>query len=281
MREKDRPETTGTSGMGPAPYRQERGKRRKLLVVSGMHSDENGLRVYATELGKRIESEVILVRERQLPGLNGKGTCNDVEILSLGTPSSPGALSNGPKSEGSERIIQHVADEGDLVSVVAGLCEKVKRIELILTDSPALKEALSETTMIPIFGIIEQKSKQGGYPMNSTAKSGKGMVAKTLLLGGLTAAMYAAVFWKSDAIMNLFTKGGVYAAFPILTVFAFSFAHGAFASNLWALLGIQPKSTVEVHKTVSPGVKASKTKVQRPRVHAYVNPFHNINIKAK
>jgi hypothetical protein len=281
MAEKDWPETTGTSAMDLEPYSQGRGERRKPLIVSSLLSDENWLRAYAAELGKRIESEVVLVREGPLPSRKPKGTCNDAEILSLKTRSSIEALSSGPGAEGSEQFIQYVVDGGDLVSVVSRLCEKIKRIELILTDSPALKEALSETTMIPIFGIIAQKPKQGGYIMKTKAKSSKSGVVKTLVLGALTAAMYAAVFWKSDAVMQLFTRGGVYAAFPILTVFAFSFAHGAFASNLWSLLGIQAKPTVEVHKTVAPGVKASKTKVKRPRVHAYVNPFHNIHIKAK
>ncbi|MBI5553090.1 MAG: hypothetical protein HY911_16385 [Desulfobacterales bacterium] len=106
-------------------------------------------------------------------------------------------------------------------------------------------------------------------------------IGKTLVLGALTAALYAAVFWKAEAVMNLFTRGGIYAVLPLATVFAVSFAHGAFASNLWSLLGIQAKPTVEAHKSVSAGARATKTKSARPRARAYVNPFHNIDLKSK
>jgi len=263
-------------------YRNERGSHRKLMAISSLPGDESGLRAYATELGKRIQSDVILLRQRPRSGQEARAALNHPEALyfELEIWRSPGLDSVGFEFQGEGQSIPYAEDHGDLVSAVSGLCEKIKRVELILTDSQLLKEALSETTMIPIFGIVEQKPKKGGYPMQTTSKSGKRGVAKTVALGALTAAMYAAVFWKSDAVMQLFTKGGVYAAFPIVTVFLFSFAHGAFASNLWSLLGIQPK-TAEVHKTVSPAAKAVKTKAQRPRVHAYVNPFHNIHIKAK
>lgn len=39
--------------------------------------------------------------------------------------------------------------------------------------------------------------------------------AKTLLYGAATAILYAAVFSHSDAILQLFTRGGIYAALPI------------------------------------------------------------------
>jgi hypothetical protein len=106
-------------------------------------------------------------------------------------------------------------------------------------------------------------------------------VAKTIALGVLTAAFYAAVFWKSDALMKLFTRGGLYAALPIATAIIFSFAHGAFASSLWSLLGIHARTRVETYKTVSPGAPSPKVKPKRPRAYAYVNPFHNIELKRK
>jgi hypothetical protein len=174
------------------------------------------------------------------------------------------------------------ADDGGLLPAVENLCDELKRVEVILTDSGEIKEALSEITRIPIYRIIDEQPKTGGYVMKSHSEPiDRKPLAKTIALGALTAAMYAAVFWRSDIVTQFFTKGGLYAALPIATVFLFSFAHGAFASNLWSFLGIQPKMTTEVHKTVSPSVKQTKTKVKRPRVHAYVNPFHNIDMKTK
>ena len=62
---------------------------------------------------------------------------------------------------------------------------------------------------------------------------------KALVYGIITVALYAAVFTNTELVMSLFNRGGIFAAFPIATVFIFSFAHGAFAGNLWSMLGIE------------------------------------------
>jgi hypothetical protein len=73
-----------------------------------------------------------------------------------------------------------------------------------------------------------------------------------------SAALYAAVFLNSDTVMQYFTKGGLYSALPIATVFVFSFMHGSFASSFWSMLGI------EATKKAQPRV-AAKRPVQRKR----------------
>jgi hypothetical protein len=89
----------------------------------------------------------------------------------------------------------------------------------------------------------------------------KKLILKTLLYGAITAALYAAVFSHAGAIAEYFARGGTYAALPVATVFVFSFAHGAFAHNLWSMLGIEA-----LHKpaTVRTPAKSSRP-VQRPR----------------
>jgi hypothetical protein len=85
-------------------------------------------------------------------------------------------------------------------------------------------------------------------------------MGRTLALGLGAAALYAAVFLNTDLVMKYFTKGGIYAALPVATVFIFSFVHGAFASNLWSVLGI------EATKKVQPRVSTSRpTPRKRPR----------------
>jgi hypothetical protein len=69
--------------------------------------------------------------------------------------------------------------------------------------------------------------------------SKKKLLGMTLFYGALTALLYGAVFANADMVMQLFTRGGIYAALPIATVFAVSFAHGAFSGNLWSVLGIE------------------------------------------
>jgi len=84
---------------------------------------------------------------------------------------------------------------------------------------------------------------------------------KALLYGAITAVLYAAVFSYSDAVLQLFTRGGMYAALPIGTVFVFSFAHGAFAHNLWSVLGIEAVTKRPVERPTVPAPRPA----QRPR----------------
>ncbi len=66
---------------------------------------------------------------------------------------------------------------------------------------------------------------------------------KAVLLGALSLASYIFLFKNEQLVTELYTKGGINTAFPILTVFWFSFVHGAFASNLLTCLGIEAKSS--------------------------------------
>ena len=66
---------------------------------------------------------------------------------------------------------------------------------------------------------------------------------KTLITGIATAGLYIGLFANQDIIMEEFTRGGAYAAWPILTAFVFSIVHGAFASYLLSLMGIQARSS--------------------------------------
>ncbi len=97
---------------------------------------------------------------------------------------------------------------------------------------------------------------------------------KTALLGALSAALYALLFWKADAVMNTFTRGGVFAVLPIGAAIVFSFAHGTFAGSLWSLLGIHARA-FSSKQAVAPAPHPAP-RPSRPRVRAYVNPFHNI-----
>ena len=94
--------------------------------------------------------------------------------------------------------------------------------------------------------------------MSATSK--KQYVQKCALFGALTVGLYAAVFTHQDLIMQYFSKGGVYAVLPVLTVFAVSYLHGNFTSSFWSALGI------EASKKVGQRVEAPKSEsVVTPR----------------
>ena len=95
----------------------------------------------------------------------------------------------------------------------------------------------------------------------------KRIIFRTIMFGALSAGMYWAVFSHSSSIAEIFSLGGIYAALPIATVFAFSFAHGAFASNLWSALGIEATT----RKTSPRPIASVPRPSQRPRARLRMN----------
>lgn len=66
-------------------------------------------------------------------------------------------------------------------------------------------------------------------------------VGKMLLFGSVSLAAYALLITNEALVTNTYTLGGWWAALPVGTAFGFSFIHGAFASNLLSVLGLEPK----------------------------------------
>lgn len=96
----------------------------------------------------------------------------------------------------------------------------------------------------------------------------KKLIVKTIAFGALSAAMYTVLFMNSAVVMTYFTKGMVYAALPIITAFAFSFVHGAFAGNVWTLLGIE---AAQKRPETRPVAQPRPAQRQRPRPRVSMN----------
>ncbi len=65
---------------------------------------------------------------------------------------------------------------------------------------------------------------------------------KAIIFGIISVASYLYLFQNATLVMDTFTRGGVYAVFPIAAAFYFSFMHGAFASNVLEVLGLEAKA---------------------------------------
>jgi uncharacterized integral membrane protein len=61
------------------------------------------------------------------------------------------------------------------------------------------------------------------------------------VFGAISIAAYVAIFMNENWVTDTYTMGGWHAAFPVGTALVFSFIHGAFASNLLSLLGLEAK----------------------------------------
>lgn len=63
-----------------------------------------------------------------------------------------------------------------------------------------------------------------------------------ILSGFASGTLYLLLYLYSGEIMATFTRtDGWYPALPVVTAFAFSFAHGAFAACFWEALGVTGK----------------------------------------
>ena len=63
-----------------------------------------------------------------------------------------------------------------------------------------------------------------------------------VIFGALSLSGYIALMTHQGWVSESFTMGGWHAAYPVVTALIFSFVHGAFASNLLAVLGIEAKN---------------------------------------
>ncbi len=66
-------------------------------------------------------------------------------------------------------------------------------------------------------------------------------VGGMIIFGALSLAGYLALMKNQGWVSEEFTMGGWHAAYPVVTAIIFSFIHGAFASNLLSVLGIEAK----------------------------------------
>jgi len=237
---------------------------RRLLVVRGRNGEQGLVKEYALQLSRRLNCEVVLLTLADSAPRGSEPAAS--RPAENGVPI--GALEFTRLNAGNApELLECCAEHKDVVPAVERLCREIKRIEFILTDSDVVKDSLSETAVIPVFRIVADAAHpEGGRNMSTNAATTrKKPVGKTIVFGALTAALYAAVFWKADVVMTFFARGGIYAALPIATAIIFSFAHGAFANTLWSLLGIHARTEVEAYKTVSPAAPSPKTKPKRPR----------------
>lgn len=66
-------------------------------------------------------------------------------------------------------------------------------------------------------------------------------LARVILFGAATAALYATLFAFEDQIMDLIKQGRWTFAVPIAIAFLISYFHGAFTGGFWDVLGIKAK----------------------------------------
>jgi len=229
-------ESIGGSGTTSNPSQEV---KRKILVVGKDYAFSNGVVDYAANLSQRLGYDIIAMSVNPALGTSGKFFSPYNQHLrgkftqraqEAWVPVASELASQGIRSE-------HVVKFEGLSGAIKDLNHEIKRIDFVITDSGIKDQEITGEIPLPVFSISGyQGEKVMAQEHHETAHRGK-LIRSTIGLGLASAALYAAVFTNTGTIMTYFTKGGIYAALPIVTVFAFSFVYGPFTSNLchfWA-----------------------------------------------
>jgi hypothetical protein len=262
--------SSGVSGQGDggsAASNNRHEVKRKILVVAKNYAFTNGVVDYAVNLSQRLGYDIIAMNVN--PALAQSGKFFSPYNQHLRGKFSERARTSWSSVEAelaSQGIYgEHVVRFEELTEAIKDLNHEVKRIDFVITDAGIKDEEITGEIPLPVFSISGYQGEQIMAKEHETRDRGK-LIGKTIGLGLGVAALYAAVFTNSTTVMKYFTKGGIYAALPIVTVFAVSFVHGAFASNLWSLLGIE--ATKKVQPRVAPKRPAPR---KRPRPQIQLN----------
>lgn len=242
--------------------------RRRILVVGSKSGFGANIVQHCVPLAQRLKYDLIAV---------SVDTKFEGKIFKRRSAESANALIAEAFRNGIH--CEHMVRTGDMMSVVEDVIHELKRIELVVVDSKENEEKIRDLS-VPVASVHPNtNNKKGDVTMRTATEILKPRpLVKVVGYGIVSAVLYAAVFMNADTVMQYFTKGGWFATLPIATVMVFSFAHGAFAHNLWSLLGIEAYKKDRVRSTERKAVEKRKQLRRRPRLYAYVNPFHRIDM---
>ena len=240
--------------------------KRKILVVGKDYAFSNGVVDYAANLSQRLGYDIIAMSVNPALAASGKFfSPYNQHLRGKFTQRAQAAWAPVASVLAGQGIhSEHVVKFEALSGAIKDLNHEIKRIDFVITDSGIKDQEITGEIPLPVFSISGyQGEKVMAQEHHEKAHRGK-LITRTIGLGVASAALYAAVFTNTGTIMTYFTKGGIYAALPILTVFAFSFVYGPFTANLWSLLGIE--ATKKVQPRVAPKRPAPR-KRPRPQLH--------------
>ncbi len=253
-------------------------ERRKILVVAKGELFTEEAMEYAVQIADRLQYDLFALHVGR--GWSEAATINSENLwrerFRRRATDDAQTLANRALRRGV--YFEHGVKFGDLGPVLGELIHEIKRIEFIVADTTVNRVEMGLELNVPIYIVVPHSLKaQGGRTMaNEHSIPKKRPWGKTIGFGAITAALYAAVFTNADTITGYFAMGGWHAILPISTVFVFSFAHGAFASNLWSMLGVEAVKRSALRRVERSVVHKRKHARKRPRTYAYVNPFHRI-----
>jgi nucleotide-binding universal stress UspA family protein len=242
-------------------------ENRKILVVGLKEAFSEAVMDYAINLAERLGYAVLAVNVDPELGPSGTFLSPYKRYLQEEFKKQARAAAAGFAERVAAKGLKfdHLVRFGDVTRAIEDLNREIKRIDFVITTGELNEDEVTAEVTLPVFTIKGDR----GERIMAERYGGKNMklIGKTIACGVASLALYAAVFLNSGTVMKYFTRGGWYAALPVLTVFVFSFVHGAFASNLWSALGIEA-----TRKAVQPRPEVKRpVRRKRPRPELRLN----------
>jgi hypothetical protein len=257
---------------------RRRMERRKVLMLGRGELFTEEAMDYAVNLAERLDYDICAVNFGR--GWNTQSSLDSEALWREGFRKRAEDAAKALRKRATLTGIHcdHLVKFGDLDMIAEELNSEVKRAEFAVADVTIDQREIASHFAIPIFGVISNSlnTKGGKIMANEQSIQKRKPWGQTIGYGAITVGLYAAVFLNADAVAQYFARGGLYAALPIATVFVFSFAHGAFASNLWSLLGIEAVKRDALRQVERKVVSKRKVARKKPRAYAYINPFHRL-----
>jgi len=267
---------TENAPLRPAP-------RAEIIVVGKGEGFAPGTLDYALGVAERLNAGVLAVSVNTLPEYNDDGAS---QRTGLRFASLSAASTEDARREARDKAMpfHHLCRKGKVSQVLSDLLHEHRHVSFVLVEKDIPLADVAQNLSVPVFtvntadsrssmpgkgfsipeprtfGIIPRNNEKKGVHAMATETSKQQARTKALLFGVLSAAIYGAVFANADLVMEYYTKGGFYNVLPVLTVFAVSYIHGSFASNVWTAIGINASRKVETSRKEAPA-----RKTQRPR----------------
>jgi hypothetical protein len=77
--------------------------------------------------------------------------------------------------------------------------------------------------------------------MTTASHTSGGQIAKTLVFGVLSLALYILLYVTDQDLLELSARGKWYFIIPVVIAFVFSYVHGTFTAQFWDVLGVKAK----------------------------------------
>jgi hypothetical protein len=227
------------------------GRRKVLLVLTGMEADTDAVR-YALNLSRRIGAGIKILYLAQDYSEVPRIENSLQELKAIGISYQI----NHSKGSIKEEIIQFIdaEKETDISFVVIDSMDLgIHSLKNQKTDFQDWERPQCPLVLVSKTSHFFPQRRMDMSQKFSNRK--KKPIVQMVAFGICSTIIYAALLSYQGLITAYFTRGALYAVLPIAGAFALSYFHGHFTGYFWTVLGIEARKSAVV---------MPRTEVERP-----------------